>query len=249
MNPPLLLFLIAAVLFVIIPLAILTWFRGKEIQQLKAVEFKIIAAENDLQYMEDGILLLRVLQKRDLIPWTSAILQNALSKEYGNWRTYFFDLSFTTSSATNSARECHLVGICVEFSDLKFPSFEIEPFERFDSLTLLSNRSKVDYDYLADWYQPRYSVFQDKNISPHPVANLLRGKDELRYLIQSQSFHSFVVRNKTMILFFDGNTQSTLDYYRQLEAKALKIVDLFGFENLNLSEDNEIKLLKRSQEK
>lgn len=226
--------------------SILEWYRRKENQELKSVEFRIIAAEHNLEYQEDGSTYLSRLSHRDLLPGRSVKIKNVVSKQHGSKITRIFDASHVVGSGKSSKTE-YLIGIAIEFEDVLLPRFDLDQAEFLDAFHFFDNMSKVKNDALPNWLKHKYSLYYKRQSLPYEVINLFRGKEELKAFIGQSDFHLLAGGSKTLVYYLKGETQSTLGFYKEMESRALRLARIFDYGSISTKNDgavDNIKILK-----
>ena len=236
---------------IILPILVLSWYQLKEKQDLEAIEFKILAAENNLEYQEDGKDYLSRLSCLDLLPGKPVQITNVVSRQHGAFRTRIFKASHVIGSSKLRRIE-YLVGVAVEFENIVLPRFELEGTDSLGRYTAFDRMAKVKYDLLPDWLKDNCSLIYDRNSLSTDVIDLFQDKEELLPFLDRSHFHLLVGNNKTIVYYCKGEIGLTLDFYYPMEDIGLTIARLFD-PSLNSSPKDaipeEIKQLKENEKK
>lgn len=236
--------------------SVLSWYRRKENQELKMIELQIIAAENNLEYTEDGSSYLSRLRHRDLLPGTGVKIQNIVTRDHDGFVTHVFDASHVVGSGKSSRTE-YLIGIAVEFDDWWCPRFDLDSKKFLDGVNFLDNMAKVKNEALPEWLRFNYSLFYKRQSMPYEVINLFQGKKELKRFLEISDFHLLAGGSKTVVYYRKGELESTEDFYTRMDGIGITLANTFdphrGQAKRNTvlppsqAEDvlDEIKLLKR----
>ena len=238
---PLLVFVIIGVF------AILGWYRRKELQELKAIELQLIAAENNYEYQENGSSYLSRLNQRDLLPGSRCTFKNLLSHQYDGHIIRLFDASYVVSQG-KSSKTIYLIGLAIEFEDVLLPRFDLKSAKLLDGLKIFSNKKKIKNERLPKWLQDDFSLFQRRQALPQEVTGFLQGKSALRNHISYSDFALLAGSSKTLVCYYLGSMDSSEQFVQQMMGKRIQIARIIDQEVLGPPDDGlaaEIKLLKQ----
>ena len=246
MNEVSVMFFIWAIIIVGVTVyTILHWYRKKELQELKAVELKILAAEHDLHYTENGAAYLSKLDQIDLQPGSRSKFQNILRSCYGPATIRVFDASHIDSSG-NSNKTINLIGVTVESNQLQLPYFLLSRKLALDSFTLFRRVSRIEPIYVPKLIRRNYSLFYRKTEGSHGVENLFSNKDQLHQLLSLLSFHKLAGSKNLLVFYQEGELRSDIAHFRHLEQKGRQLFDMFRIDS---TMPDEITILKQASKK
>lgn len=225
------------------------WYKNKEEQDLKAVEFQIIAAEDKLEFIEDGEAYYKRLKRHDLLPGTEVTFKNIMRKTHDTFVTHIFDATHVTHD-TDSATTHYLIGIVVEFDAFSLPRFELTKSEFFDGFFFFDAMKKVNNKLLPDWLKNRYSLFHYRKSSPDEVVQLFQDKVQLEKVLSRRYFHLLAANRKMLVIYLKGENRSNRNFYKNMERVGISLAHLFNPNDSKTKSDSmsdEIQLLKDNQ--
>ncbi len=240
-----LIFIVTVIALFIFFLA-LDWYRRKEVQDLKTLEHEVVAAENDLDFREDGKFFLIRLRQRGLLPSVETKIKNVITRKHVGFYTRVFDASDLISAAGSGVR-VNLIGIAVEFENAALPRFEIKPRALSDKVRIFEDKVKVKNKLLPAYLKNDFSVFHARGSSPQKVVTLLEGRTDINKFIVRKGFHRLAGSKRTLVYYRVGELKPTVEQYQQMEAYAIRLANIFNQSEILTQKDSaseEIKLLK-----
>ncbi len=247
MSFKMLLIIGTAIIAVIGFFAILSWYRRKELQALKAIELKLIADENNYEYQENGDSLAARFSQRDLLPNPFATFKNSLSRQFEGHTISLFEASHGVKLGKASST-VNLIGLAIDFGDVRLPRFDLQPAKRLHNLKMLSNMKKIENKRLPKWLKDDFSLFHRRQALPREATIFLRGKDGLKNHISSSDFSLLAGSSKTLVCYYLGSMDSSEQFVQQMMGKGMQIARIIDQEVLGPPDDGlaaEIKLLKK----
>lgn len=229
----------------------LIWYRKKELHELRAVEFQIIALELDRKYSKISKSLAHYLQPLGLFPGHNGQIFNLFAKQHSNFNSYIFDSIFTVGNG-KSKKKVTALGVAVDLTDVEIPLFRIKPARPFDSFTLFSNMKKVKRDKTPHWLINRYSVFRHRSVSDAAIQSIFENNDHMHKLLMGSNVYMLTGNHQTVVLFREGALPVSLPYFTQLEEVVDTLAQAFDEEALpeayipDPDVDEEIKVLKQN---
>ncbi|MFK7803832.1 MAG: hypothetical protein AB8G95_19520 [Anaerolineae bacterium] len=208
----------------------LKWYRNKEIQDLKAVDLKILAAENDLHFSEREANYRNKLERFDLQPGSYFKMKNILKSYDEEAAIRVFDASHIVGSG-KSSRRIELVGISVESSKLRLPYFMLKSKVAFDGFKLFTGLNKVEAYSLPKSLQDKYSLLYSKNEDLIRVQNLFAELNQLSELLDVSGFHLFAGSKDKLVFYQNGVIRADLSHFKHLEQKGHQLFDMFRIDS------------------
>lgn len=196
----------------------MSWYRRKELNELREVEFKIIAQENNRNYSKQSTNLARYLQTLELFPGRKGRVFNLFDKQYSNFTSYIFDSVYVKGSG-KSKKTMMSVGVAVDLNHIDIPRFSIRPTKPFDSFTFLRSMKKVKKDFLPTWLTQQYSVFRHRSISDASIQSIIDNNDDLHQLFVGLNIHLLAGREQTVVFYQRGTLPVSSPYFQGLEEK------------------------------
>lgn len=229
-------------------IAFLGWYRSKELQELKEIEYKIIASELNRTYLKKPEALGRRLKTLNLLPGRRAQIFNLFKKQHIRFKTYIFDSVFVVSR-DESKKKVYAFGVAVDLNDIDIPKFRIQLTRPFDSFTLRSNMKKVNEDLLPNWLTQRYSVFRHRSISDASIQSIIGNNDNLYKLFASANVYMLAGNEQTVAFFQRGKLPASLPGFIQIEDRVHTLVQAFDETYIPDPDVNEeIKVLKQNEQ-
>lgn len=244
-------FLFILISAISLTIGMLSWYRHKEQQDLKAVELKILALENNLDYSEKAPDLKERLTRLGLSPGRD--MKNLFSKQHETFKSYIFDASHSNQQGVQHKEYISVVCVVVELSNIKIPKFEINQKKLFDGISRVDNMKKIHNDLLPTWLDDSLSVFGHMKSSNSSIQRFFDGKEQLKPLLKTIHFHKFAGNGNILILFESVELKTSLSHLNQLEKKAQLLAQVFGEAAAQLSNDLDSglkdrgKILKQSE--
>lgn len=230
---------------------ILKWYRQREAQEMKALDFKVIAAENEtITYHEKGNSLLKHLERLKLTPEPSTKIKNVLLSTYGSQKISIFESTYICDSG-KSSETVDLLGILIEFESIWFPRFVLKPKKSPDWYDNHSGLKRVYAQMMPAWLRPDFSLFYITQRNPEETATLFIGKERLNSYLKSSEFHKLCGCHNYLVFYKKGTLESSIKGYHYVEYKAHQLVHVFTqpHEIIDDSDVSQaIKFLKRHEQ-
>lgn len=234
-------------------------------QQLKAVDLKIVAAENGLKYEQlgyDGTFFER-LKFLGLLPNGSSAIKNILSQKINGVEFHLFETCHSMEGEFRQYEKInateHMIhnpqvtftGFAVTIDTLHVPQFEIQPQNGLGKSDWVSTLNTVDKKLRPDWIKAGYSLILGNYARPDQITSLLADKSELTELLTLPNFSMLVGCRNVLVLYQKGGAsviKNTADFL-QAKSHALRLASIFdpsftSAKHADLPQD--IQLLKRS---
>lgn len=206
----------------------LDWYRSKEQQDLKAIALKILAAEKNLTYIEDGSAYLRLLRQNNLTfrPGARPYLKNILKSRYGPATIRVFDASHVISSGKYGKR-VNVTGISVESDQLQLPYFELVDRPLFYAVGFFSPIGKVSVSKLPEAMRGGYSLYYDKSEGPTKVEQLFADIKGVYAISHSLFRFRLVGYGNRIILYQDGELETHYAAFCHMEKMGRNMFNMF----------------------
>ena len=240
MNDPLVLIIVIVVISIVMALS---WYYHKEQKELKDVEFKIIAAENNLLYSADGDRFGAHLKRARLLSGDLMPKMNTmLTQHHDGFKTHIFNASHVRGMGKSKER-VELIGLAVEFETVTLPRFALKRRTMVDGISFHDNMVQVGNKQQPKWLERKYRLFFQRRGDREEVLQLMSGKQALRNHIAQPSFRLLTGAGQTLVYYVAGELQPNINFYCPLEDKALRLARIFARPVVD-NQTDEIKVLK-----
>lgn len=217
------------------------WLQAKETDQLKVFDYKIAAAENEMDYGEAAF--------SDIFPFDYIALELRKSREHRHCFNYSTDrahIKIFDESYSNSGSQ--YLGIWVEFKEKAFPRFGLQrsyPSQNFHPHMYMGD---VRLAPTVDWLSGNYKVIKPYKERSRPINNRLAQSEDILTLIERNDFLILTVRGRHLCLYFEMPLPANSHQLHQLKRDANLLVNTFIVPIDLSTHRTDIEQLKRDQQ-
>lgn len=219
-------------------IALLSWYRNKETQDLSEIELKIFAAEHDIKFREDGRFYSAELKHFELFPHIGADyeIENVMTCLHEDFHTYVFDVTTTGANTLSgllsmlgmgNSKDIHLIGIAIEFENIVIPRFEINVAED-DVFTCFEDKIKIKNKLLPDYLKNDFAVFQLPESSAQEIVDLLVKRIDIHKFLLRSGFNLLAGSNNILVYYQSSTTRLTVPLYNEIEEQAIRLGEIFS---------------------
>ena len=212
------------------------WIHSKESKVLEIFDFKIAAAENEIEYEKASF--------RQIFPFDHVVLEPGKVRKHEHCFHYSTDHAhIKIFDEFYSKTGPEYTGIRVELKEFKLPDLDIARSDAPLKIYPHSYMSEMDLAPSADWLSGAFKVLTPYKEPTEPIIDLLARSYNLQALLERSQFFLLTIREEHLCLYYKMSIQADSLQIHQLKEDANLLVTIF-----TSSTDDQIEQLKRDEQ-
>lgn len=219
------------------------WLKSKEMAELKVFDYKIAAAENNLNYKENPDGQLQKFRYINLIPKKKRRNNHAIYGSLEMADIHIFDETYPNELS-------QFTGIWIEFRQLELPNFDILDGGISDNLYPFDSMAKVDLNASLEGVDDRFKLLKLATQPTSEIENLLRHNDRLVSLLNLPDFYLLTIRKQHLCFYTKSRMLASAEHVSHLKNRAIELVNVFTLlvdEPIELADLEELKRSEQEQ--